>query len=210
MKVGRGSVMEFRAIILMWVSIHHYQQIFNYDLGLKNMAEAFIGEIRMVGFNYAPRGWALCNGQTIPIQQNSALFALLGTTFGGNGQTNFALPNLQSRVPIHAGQGPGLSPYVLGQQGGFESVTLSTVQMPSHSHALNATNTNGTSFVPGGNVLAADGNTTTAIYSNAAPSNAMNPASIGATGGNQAHTNIQPYLAVYFIICLEGIFPARN
>jgi microcystin-dependent protein len=171
--------------------------------------DPFLGQIMMVGFNFAPKGWAFCNGQLLPIQQYTALFSLLGTIYGGDGQTTFALPNMQSRVPIHFGEGAGLSSYVMGQQSGFENITLSTSQIPSHSHALNATNAAGDQSLPGGHILAAESTGITA-YSTGAITTAMNVNSISASGSNQPHPNIQPYLVVNFIIALEGIYPSRS
>lgn len=176
------------------------------------MSEPFIGEIRMVGFNYAPRGWALCDGQLLSIAANSALFALLGTTYGGDGRTTFALPDLRGRVAVHQGQGPGLTPYAIGQRAGFESVTLLTTQIPAHTHALAGFNGTPTTSNPAGALIASaqttDGN---AVNSFAPSANAaLSPASVGASGGSQPHTNIQPYLCVNFVIALVGIFPARN
>jgi microcystin-dependent protein len=176
------------------------------------MASPFLGEIRMVGFNFAPRNWALCNGQLLSITQNTALFSLLGTTYGGNGTTTFALPNLQSRVPIHAGQGPGLSPYVLGELNGVESVTLTPGQMPSHNHTVNAVASGGNQANPAGGSLAIESTGTSLDYANSSttPTSPMNAAMISPAGSNQAHTNIQPVLCVNFVIALAGIFPSRN
>jgi microcystin-dependent protein len=177
------------------------------------MSEPFIGEIRMFGGNFAPSGWALCNGQLLSIAQNTALFSILGTSFGGNGQTTFALPDLRSRVPIQQGQGVGLSPYNVGQQGGSEAVTLLQTQMPSHNHIVNATSDNGSAATASGNLLATAsvgrGQTAPQIYGGSAPAT-MNPTMIAPTGGGQPHDNIQPYLCVTFIIALEGIFPSRG
>jgi microcystin-dependent protein len=172
------------------------------------MAEPFLGEIRMFGFQFAPTGWAMCNGQLLPISQNTALFSLLGTTYGGNGTSTFALPNLQSSVAIHQGQGVGLSPYVIGQNGGTENVTLTQGQMPLHGHTVNASGSPGANTRPAGGVLA---RATTDVYA-AAPdgSTTMNPGTIGNAGGSQPHTNIQPYLVISFCIALQGIFPSRN
>ncbi len=172
--------------------------------------DPFIGQIMMVGFNFAPKGWALCNGQLISIAQNSALFSLLGTTYGGDGINTFALPNMQSRVPIHFGQGAGLSPYVMGQESGSETVTLLTTQIPSHIHTLNATNASGDQPSPGGNVLAAEASVGAQIYAAGSATTAMNVSSIGASGNNLPHENIQPYLVVNFIIALVGIYPSRS
>jgi microcystin-dependent protein len=169
------------------------------------MAEPFLGQIQSFGFNFAPKGWALCNGQLMSISQNSALFALLGTNYGGNGTTNFALPNLQGRTSIHFGQGQGLSAYVIGEQAGSESVTLLQNQMPSHNHSLNASTGAKLNTAPAGNNL---GGAT--IYTSAALDAVMSPQSIGLTGGNQAHPNIQPYLVINWCISLSGIFPSRN
>lgn len=167
------------------------------------MATPFIGQIQMFGFNFAPRGWALCNGQTLPINQNQALFSILGTTYGGNGTTNFLLPNLQGRTAMQFGTGPGLSQRNLGQTGGAENVTLQTTQMPSHNHTASANN--GTAGVgsPAGATWAQG------PYS--ASSNAsMNPADLSLTGGGQPHPNQPPYLVVNFCIALQGLFPSRN
>jgi microcystin-dependent protein len=172
------------------------------------MAEAFLGEIRMFGFNFAPEGWAMCNGQLLPINQNQALFALLGTFYGGNGTSNFALPNLQSSVAIHQGQGPGLSPYVLGQVGGVENVTLTLGQMPTHNHQVGANAAPASSSRPAGTALA---RSTADIYASAPDgSTTMNAGMIGNAGSSQPHPNIQPYLVLNFCIALQGIFPSRN
>jgi microcystin-dependent protein len=161
--------------------------------------------------NFAPAGWALCNGQTLSISQNTALFSLLGTTYGGNGTTTFNLPNMQSRVPIHAGQGTGLSPYVLGQQAGAENVTLLTTQIPAHTHTVNCNTAGGNQASPSGNLPAVESTGTSLDYSNAAANATMNATMIPPSGGsNQPHSNIQPYLVVNFIIALQGIFPSRN
>lgn len=169
--------------------------------------EPYIGQISMVGFNWAPRNWALCNGQLIAIQQNTALFSLLGTTYGGNGQTTFALPNLQGRVPLHWGTGAGLTPRVIGEMSGEEQVTLLTTQMPMHNHLLNASGEDAGAKNPSGQVLAT---TTTSAYVASPLDVTMNPQAIGFAGGNLPHDNMQPYLAVSFIIALYGIYPSRN
>jgi microcystin-dependent protein len=171
------------------------------------MSDAFTGEIRIFGFNFAPRGWAMCNGQILPIAQNTALFSLLGTTYGGNGQTTFALPDLRSRVPVHVGQGPGLSSYDLGQTGGQEAVTLTQSTMPGHGHGAGVTQAPGTTTRPANKVPATAG---AAAYADASDGSTFNPAFIQNTGGNQPHPNLQPYLTLNFCICIQGIFPSRN
>lgn len=170
------------------------------------MATGYIGEIRMFGFGFAPRNWAFCNGQTLPINQNQALFSLLGTTYGGNGTTNFLLPNLQGRVPLHSGNGAsssGLTPRALGQNGGSETVTLQTTEMPGHTHPVSASTAAPSQGSPAGN-LWAQGN-----YS-ASGGSAMAAGDIGTAGSGQAHANLSPYLVVNFCIALFGIFPPRN
>ncbi|GAA4453619.1 tail fiber protein [Nibrella saemangeumensis] len=171
--------------------------------------EAFIASIILFGGTYAPRGWAFCQGQILSIAQNTALFALLGTTYGGNGQTTFALPDLRGRVPIHPGQGPGLSPYSLGQMGGFETTTLLTANLPAHTHTLKAFSENGDKASPQSNFLAATGGLDPE-YRTTGSEIPMAAGAIGMTGGNQPFNNIQPYLALNYIICLQGIFPSRN
>jgi microcystin-dependent protein len=175
------------------------------------MANPYLGEIRTFAFSFAPIGWAMCNGQLLSISENTALFALLGTDYGGNGTTTFALPNLQSRVPIHMGQGSGLSPYVIGQLGGTETVTLLNAQMPTHTHLVNADGTAGSGAYPKptGRILGSVGDSELKIYSPEAPTVTMNPAMIANAGSSQPHTNIQPYLVVNCCIALSGIFPSR-
>jgi len=177
------------------------------------MSDPFIGEIRMFAGNFAPRGWALCNGQLLPISQNTALFSILGTTYGGNGQTTFGLPDLRGRVALHPGQGPGLSPYTLGEQGGSESVTLLTTNMPAHTHMVNASTTNATAPAPTNGILASplDSNAGAGLgYVTTSPNTQMAPNSIAPSGGSQPHENRQPYNCVNYIIALQGIFPSRN
>ncbi|HEX9994323.1 MAG TPA: tail fiber protein [Acidimicrobiales bacterium] len=169
------------------------------------MSEAFIGEIRIYGFNFPPRGWAMCNGQILSISQNTALFALIGTTYGGNGQTTFALPNLQSRVPVHFGQGPGLSPYPIGETSGSETVTLNQNQLPVHGHTVSASSVAPNASRPGNAFLAANG-----AYQAAADGTTMNPGMVSGGGSNQPFGILQPFLALNFSICLEGLFPSRN
>jgi microcystin-dependent protein len=170
--------------------------------------EPFIGEIQLVGFNFAPVGWATCSGQLMAISQNTALFSLIGTTYGGDGESTFALPDLRGRRIVGAGQGPGLSNYINGQVGGEESVTLTVNQIPQHSHAPNANSAPGTSLTPAGNYWASQN--ATALYSNAPMPANMAGGLIGSAGGNQPHDNMQPYLVMNYIIALEGIYPSQN
>jgi microcystin-dependent protein len=174
------------------------------------MSEPFIGEIRMVGFNFAPRGWAFCNGQLLSIASNTALFALLGTQYGGNGTTTFALPNLQSRVPMHWGQGAGLSLRQIGELAGTETVTLSSQQMPIHTHPAAASSGKGNTNSPIGRVWSKDAGVQSATYTSNAPDGAMAANAIANAGGSAPHDNMPPYLCVSFIIALQGIFPSRN
>ena len=175
------------------------------------MSDPFVAEIRICAFNFAPRGWAFCNGQLLSIAQNTALFSLLGTTYGGNGQTTFGLPDLRSRMPLHPGQGPGLSDYVLGEMGGSETVTLLATEIPNHTHVVRATSAGGTSADPAAKVWAAPGATRGLKSYNPAPGTggAMAATAISAVGG-QPHNNLQPYLTVNFVIALQGVYPARN
>lgn len=166
----------------------------------------YIGEIRIFAGNFAPAGWAFCEGQLLPISENDALFVLLGTTYGGDGQETFALPDLRGRLPMHAGTGQGLLSYILGESGGVEEVTLTTQQIPIHSHPAGCLSTDGNSVSPTGGLPAV--NTTALAYGAMPPSAPMNAASIGLTGGTQPHTNFQPYLCVNFIISLFGVFPS--
>lgn len=171
------------------------------------MSLSYIGEIRMFGGNFAPQGWMFCSGQLIPISENDTMFNLIGTTYGGDGQSTFALPNLNGRVPIHMGTGPGLSPYVIGQSGGVETVTLNTQQIPSHSHTPQCNNTAGGQDAPGNGVWAA--NSSVSPYSTQPPAAASALASqaVGQAGGSQPHENMMPFLAVSFIISMFGVFP---
>jgi microcystin-dependent protein len=175
------------------------------------MSSPFIGEIKMFGGNFAPRGFAFCNGQILPLQQNTALFALLGTTFGGDGRTNFALPDLRGRVPLHRGQGPGLSAYSLGQSGGSSIVTLLPGQLPAHTHTVQADAVGGALSTTAGVALwSSVPRGHPAPYAAAGTPVPMHPASIAPAGGGMAHNNMSPYLGVSFIITLSGIFPARS
>ena len=193
------------------------------------MSEPFLGEIIMFGGTFAPRGWAFCNGQLLAISSNSALFAILGTTYGGDGRTTFGLPNLQGRVAMHPGTGPGLTTRRLGQTGGVENVTLTTQEIPSHTHTptvnttgavtAKAVNAGGNQISPSGNTWA-DSGSNDRDYHTGTPDVDMNAAAInntlnttvtiGNTGGSQQHTNVQPFQCVNFIIALQGIFPSRN
>ena len=166
------------------------------------MAEPFLSEIRIMSFNFAPKGWAMCNGQLLPINQNQALFSLLGTTYGGNGQTNFALPDLRGRVPIHKG-----ASHTLGEKGGQTSNTITISTMAQHFHIAQAYSQNGDVAVPGGNVLGTVNNLYNAPATNLV---ALNAATITNTGGSQPHENRQPLLVLDFCIALQGIFPSQN
>lgn len=175
------------------------------------MSTPFVGEITMFGGNFAPRGWAYCDGQLLAISQNDALFSLLGTTFGGDGRTTFGLPDLRGRIPLHQGTGPGLSSRPLGSRGGQERVTLTTNQMPSHSHVLNANNTPGNQADPSGNVLAQPSQANNRLFDNVDPINGiLNAKAIANSGGSQPHNNLMPYQCVHYIIALVGNYPSRN
>ncbi|MGE5343162.1 MAG: phage tail protein [Candidatus Omnitrophota bacterium] len=183
------------------------------------MADPFIGEIRLFPFNYAPIGWAFCNGQLMSVPQNTALFAVIGNQYGGDGQTNFALPNFQGRIPMHWGTGTGLTPRTIAQTLGVTTVTLTDTQLPAHTHTLNAQSGNADQLSPSGNFLANVGNGGTRPvkimnYTTApvppATSTALSPQSISAVGSGQAHTNMQPYLTLNFCMAIEGIFPVRS
>ena len=173
------------------------------------MSEPFLGMIATFGFTFAPRGWALCNGQLLSIAQNTALFSLLGTTYGGDGQTTFALPNLQSRLPLHFGQGPGLSSYDIGETTGVENVTLNQNTLASHNHSSTtpATAADANSVDPAVGAVLATG---TSIYRVGAASVQMSPTPTSLTGGGQPFSDIQPILTINFCIALEGIYPSRN
>jgi microcystin-dependent protein len=186
------------------------------------MSEPFVGQVEVFSFNFPPKGWATCSGQLLPINQNQALFSLLGTTYGGNGQTNFGLPDLRGRVPVGWGQGNGLSNYDLGQKGGEEAHTLITQEMAQHNHSLmadtsvparNNTNVPSTSVVLGNTVGTLSGSANPfalTIYTSGSPGGTLEQHTIGFNGGNQGHPNIMPYLALNFCIALVGIFPSRN
>ena len=183
------------------------------------MSSPYIAQISMFGGNYAPRSWAFCNGQTLPIAQNQALFSLLGTTYGGNGISTFQLPNLQSQLSIHQGQAAGLSSYVIGQVGGSPAVTLTTQQIPGHTHLLNATTANADGLDIGSTVLPGQptsGQPSPEFYVSQIQGQpllipkTMASGSCGNTGGGVSHTNLMPSLCITFIIALQGIFPSRN
>ncbi|MEK6374816.1 MAG: tail fiber protein [Acidobacteriota bacterium] len=167
------------------------------------MAEPFLSEIRIMSFSFAPKGWALCNGQLLPINQNQALFSLLGTTFGGDGRVNFALPDLRGNTPIHVGSG-----HTLGEKGGEQAHTLSIAELPTHTHVLNGTSTNGNAVIPAGNLLAPTASQ--AYHAADAALSAFAPQAVSNVGGSQAHLNMQPFLTLNFSIALQGIFPSPN
>lgn len=171
------------------------------------MATPFIGAIRMFGGNFAIRGHAFCSGQLLAIAQNDALFALIGTTYGGDGQTTFALPNLQSRIPVHQGTLAGGSTYQMGEVAGTETVTLNSSQMPAHTHTAQGNANDGGQSSPANGFW---GLSSSNVYSTTAPAAPMNAAAIGLSGGNQPHENMLPFLCINFIIALEGIFPSQN
>jgi microcystin-dependent protein len=165
------------------------------------VSDPYIGEIRMVGFNFAPMGWTFCNGQLLPIIENDALFSLIGTTYGGDGQNTFAVPNLSGRIPLHAGSGSDL-----GQIAGQEAVTLTTSQLPPHSHSANASSNAATTTSPAGNVWASWGDGQYGVTADAP----MSPTAITEAGGGLPHENRPPFLAINFVICMSGIYPSQN
>lgn len=167
------------------------------------MAEPFLSEVRIMSFVFPPRGWALCNGQLLPINQNQALFALLGTTFGGDGRVNFALPDLRARTPIHVGSG-----HTLGERGGEQAHTLSIAEIPSHTHVVNGTSAIGTQLIPATNLLAV--NNVPAYHAPDSAIAAMSDGTLANVGGSQPHLNLQPFLTLSFCIALQGIFPSPN
>jgi microcystin-dependent protein len=177
------------------------------------MADPFVAEIRIFPFNFAPKGWAFCDGQLLPISQNTALFSLLGTTYGGDGKSNFALPNMQGNAPMHPGQGPGLSLHDLGETGGSETVTLLTAEIPLHTHLVGRSiAANGDALTPVNNIWAQapGGRGSLQIYNQGGPTGQMNPQALGITGSGQPHNNMQPYLTLSFCIALQGVFPPRT
>lgn len=170
--------------------------------------DPFVAEIRILPCNFAPVGWAMCNGQLMPISQNTALFSLLGTTYGGDGKSTFALPNLQGTTPMHPGQGPGLSLRVLGETGGEETVTLLDSEMPSHNHSMKVVINPGAGSTPAGKALARS--VGGSVYHTDTTPNTMAAAMLGAVGGSFPHNNMQPYLVLNFVIALQGVYPARS
>jgi microcystin-dependent protein len=176
------------------------------------MANPYVGEIRIVGFSFAPKGWALCNGQILSISQNTALFAVLGTTYGGDGRTTFGLPNLQASAPLAAGNGNGLTPRTLGENGGEPNVTLLQTQIPGHNHGAGCLSGGGTSGSPSNAVWANEGTGRgIALYATSAGTpQALNAAAIKPNGGNQPHNNMPPFLGLCFIIAMQGLFPTRG
>src|SRR5688500_18286783 len=172
------------------------------------MADPFVAEIRIFPFNFAPKGWAWCDGQLLPLSQNTALFSLLGTTYGGDGESNFALPDLEGRAPMHPGQGAGLSLHDLGETGGSETVTLQESEIPAHSHAYMVSTQQALENLPTGQLVASgDG---IASFATAVNPTAMSDQSLAPAGGDQPHNNLQPYLTFYFNIALQGVFPPRT
>ncbi|MEK6336039.1 MAG: tail fiber protein [Acidobacteriota bacterium] len=169
------------------------------------MAQPYVGEIRMFAGNFAPAGWMFCEGQLIPISENETLFVVIGTTYGGDGQATFALPDLRGRLPLHQGNG-----FIVGETGGAEEITLTTNQIPAHTHAMLATVNNASGVVPTAQVLAASSEVTVSPYGEDAPQTNLLPSAVSTIGGSQPHTNFQPYLCVDFIISLFGLFPSQT
>jgi|HubBroStandDraft_1064217.scaffolds.fasta_scaffold316389_2 microcystin-dependent protein len=178
------------------------------------MSNPFVAEIRIFGFNFAPNGWAFCNGQLLPISQNTALFSLLGTTYGGDGKSSFGLPNLQGSAPMHPGQGPGLSLHDLGEVGGSTTVTLLQSEMPAHTHSINCIDgprIGGQAGSPSNGILTKTGGSPANAYSSGGSANqTMNSNMLSLVGGNQAHNNMMPYLTLNFCIAMQGVFPPRS
>lgn len=170
------------------------------------MADPFVAEIRIFPFNFAPKGWAWCDGQLLPLSQNTALFSLLGTTYGGDGKSNFALPDLQGRCPMHPGQGPGLSLHDLGETGGTETVSLLESEIPAHSHALRASPDDADLRIP----TSARSLAKSVMYATGNPNTGLSGNALAPAGGDQPHNNLQPYLTFYFNIALQGVFPPRT
>jgi len=173
------------------------------------MADPFVAEIRIFPFNFPPKGWAFCNGQLLPISQNTALFSLLGTTYGGDGKSTFALPNMQGNAPMHPGQGPGLSPHFLGEISGTTAVTLLVTEIPSHPHTWNASNQDGTSQTPAAQLMAG-GVGGIAQYNSPPQTAQLSPFAVAPAGSSLPHNNMQPYLTLNFCIAMQGVFPPRS
>lgn len=171
------------------------------------MSEPFVAEIRIFAGNFAPRGWAFCNGQLLPISQNTALFSLIGTTYGGDGRTTTALPNLEGRAPMHPGRGPGLTARRLGERGGVETVTLTEAQMPNHNHTAIVSEEDGRDNDPGNDRWVGAGDQ---MWGSATSMNPMSEQTLPSAGGSQAHNNMQPYLTMNYIIALVGLYPSRS
>ena len=174
------------------------------------MSDPFVGEIRMFAGNFAPQNWAFCNGQLLPISANNALFSLLGTIYGGDGRTTFALPDLRGRLPMHQGSGAGLSPRSIGQRSGVETVTINRDQLPAHSHVLGQANTRADTANPDGNLLARSATGDLQFKNSAGDSVTMSNEAIGSTGGSRSHNNMPPFLCIQFIIALVGYYPSRS
>jgi microcystin-dependent protein len=174
------------------------------------MSEPFIAEIRIFAGNFAPRNWAFCNGQLLPIAQNTALFSLIGTTYGGDGRTTTALPNMQGRAPMHPGSGPGLTSRRLGERGGTETVTLTESQMPQHTHSLMAANVPASANAPSNTTALARSAAGSAYYQGGTADATLDTGALLATGGGQQHNNLQPFLTINFIIALQGLYPSRS
>lgn len=174
------------------------------------MADPFVAEIRIFPFNFAPKGWAWCDGQLLPLSQNTALFSLLGTTYGGNGKSNFALPDLQGRAPMHPGQGPGLSLHDLGETGGSETVTLLESEIPAHSHTLRASLDDADLAIPASARTLAKASSNMYSANTGSGLSSLAPEALAPAGGDQPHNNMQPYLTFYFCIALQGVFPPRT
>ncbi len=174
------------------------------------MSEPFVGEIRMFAGNFAPRGWALCDGQLLAVSQNDALFSILGTIYGGDGRTTFGLPDLRGRLSMHAGTGPGLSPHKLGTRGGVEHVTLTVNEIPAHNHKVEANSDPGNTPSPVNAIPAAETAPAVDVWTTNAKNGDMKASTIQNTGGSQQHENRQPYLSVNFIIALQGLYPSRS
>ena len=193
-----------KKILLFFVFV-----LFSSTSTMKAQSEPYIGQITIFPYNFEPRGWALCDGRLLPIAQYTALFSLLGTTYGGDGRTTFALPDLRGRIVVGPGNGPGLTPRTLGEMGGKETNSLSISNLPPHNHSVNAVSTEGNQNSPTGNLLA-DTKTLDKEYSNAAANTIMNPSMVGITGNGTPVNNMQPYLSIGYYIATEGIFPPRD